>query len=97
MLFVVVGTGLMAEIAAHFRAAQRPDGAAAGPRGAYGAACRRAADRADGFTAAHAGAGRQAEHAGHRKKRYERLQHMYLLVKMMGSGSRLRCSRAAGR
>src|SRR5437867_3701764 len=97
MLPVVVGAGLVAEIPADCGAAERADGAAAGDRGADRPACRRAAHRAYGLTTAHSGARGEAEHAGNRTKRYERLQHMHLLVKRVDRNRRLRCSRAAGR
>src|SRR3989442_6089488 len=97
MLPVVVGAALWAEIPADCRPAEPPEGAAAGGRGADRPASRRAAHRAYGLTTAHSGARGEAEHAGNRTKRYERLQHMHLLVKRVDRNRRLRCSRAAGR
>src|SRR5436853_3802746 len=97
MLFVVVGAGLVARVTTNRRAAQRAERAAARHRRANRAASGRAADRTDRLALAHARAGREAEHPGKCTKRYQRLQHMHLLVKTMGSRRRLRCSRAAGR
>src|SRR5437868_7329609 len=84
MLFVVVGAGLVARVTTNRRAAQRAERAAARHRGANRAASGRAADRTDGLALAHARAGREAEHPGKCTKRYQRLQHMHLLVKTMG-------------
>src|SRR5690349_11035794 len=81
MVLVVIGAGFVASVAANRRPTQRAERAAARHRRAERAACRRAADRADGLTATHAGARRQTDHTGHRTKSNQGLHHMHLLVK----------------
>src|SRR4051812_15183755 len=98
MLFVVVGAGLVTRVTTKRRATQRAERAAARHRGANCAASRCTADRAYGFTAAHARASGQTKHAGYCTKRYQRLQHTHLLVKTVWFDRwRLKCSRAAER
>src|SRR6266704_810514 len=98
MLLVVVGADLVAGIAADRRAAERAERAAARYCRAERTTGGRAAYRTDGLTTAHSGARGEAEHAGNCTKRYEKLQHIHLLVKKrVDRGPWLRCSRAAGR